>query len=122
MDIRMMLSVFHELDQMRKRERWTRQQLEAYQTSPCTGCANTPARSSFYQRFHKDSRTVRSKNCPSLPATVMKHFDELQTDRTVRLEDLRAHMANDHMESALTVTGHCHLQHRSSRHFPVQPR
>ena len=54
MDIGLMLSVFHELEQMRKREHWTRQQLEAYQTESLRGLREYAyAHSRFYQQFHK---------------------------------------------------------------------
>lgn len=97
MDIGLMLSVFHELEQMRKRERWTRQQLEAYQTESLHRLREYAyARSPFYRRFHKRLTDRPLQELPVLTkAVVMDHFDELVTDRTVRLEDLRTHMAND---------------------------
>jgi putative adenylate-forming enzyme len=97
MDVRMMLSVFHELDQMRKRECWTRQQLEAYQTESLHRLREYAyARAPFYQRFHKGLTNRTLQELPVLTkAMVMENFDELVTDRMVRLEDLRAHMKSD---------------------------
>lgn len=97
MDIRMMLSVFQELDQMRKRERWTRQQLEAHQTESLRRLRDYAyTHSPFYQRFHKGLTDRPLQELPVLTkAMVMEHFDELVTDQTVRLEELRAHVAND---------------------------
>ena len=97
MDIRVMLSVFQELEQMRKRERWTRQQLEAYQTVSLRRLREYAyARSPFYQRFHKGLFDRPLHELPVLTkAVVMEHFDELVTDRILRLEDVRAHVTND---------------------------
>ncbi|MCC6611844.1 MAG: phenylacetate--CoA ligase family protein [Anaerolineae bacterium] len=97
MDIRMMLSVFRELDQMRKRESWTRQQLETHQTESLQRLRDYAyVHSPFYQRFHKGLTNRPLQELPVLTKTMlMENFDELVTDRTVRLEDLRAHMAND---------------------------
>lgn len=97
MDIRMMLSVFQELEQMRKREHWTRQQLEVYQTDSLQHLRDYAyTHSPFYQRFHKGLTDRPLHELPVLTkAMVMEHFDELVTDRTVRMEALRTHMTND---------------------------
>ena len=97
MDIRILLRVFHELEQMRKRERWTRPQLEAYQADSLRRLRDYAyARSPFYGRFHKGLMDRPLHELPVLTkAMVMEHFDELVTDRTVRLEDVREHMATD---------------------------
>lgn len=97
MDMQIMLKLMNNLGELRQHERWTRQQLEAYQTESLHHLREYAyARSPFYQRFHKGLMNRPLQELPVLTkAMVMDHFDELVTDRTVRLEDLRAHMTND---------------------------
>lgn len=97
MDTRMILSVFHELEQMRKRERWTRQRLETYQTESLHRLREYAyAHSPFYQRFHDGLFDHSLHELPVLTkTTVMENFDELVTDQSIRLEKIRAHIATD---------------------------
>src|SRR5581483_11742907 len=97
MDLQLMLKLMNNLSQFRRHERWTRTQLEAYQAVSLRRLRDYAyARSPFYQQFHKGLFDAPLYELPVLTkATVMEHFDELVTDRTVRLKDVRAHMAND---------------------------
>jgi phenylacetate-CoA ligase len=97
MDMQIMVELINKLGQMRQRERWTRSQLEAYQAESLRRLRDHAyARSPFYQRFHKGLTDRPLKELPVLTkALVMEHFDELVTDRAIRLEDVRAHMARD---------------------------
>lgn len=97
MDIRILLKLMQNMGQMRQHERWTRSQLEAYQAASLRHLREfTYARSPFYQRFHKGLTDRPLQELPVLTkAMVMENFDELVTDRTVRLENVRAHMASD---------------------------
>lgn len=97
MDFQIMLKLMSKLKQMRQHERWTRSQLEAYQAESLRRLREFAyERSPFYQRFHKGLTDQPLQELPILTkATVMENFDELVTDLTVRLEDVRAHMAND---------------------------
>jgi phenylacetate-CoA ligase len=95
MNIRLILNLLHTLEQLRKHERWTPQQLEIYQNQALNDLRQYAyERSPFYQKFHK-GRTGRALNeLPVLTkAMMMEHFDELVTDRSLHLEDVRAFAA-----------------------------
>jgi len=54
MNIQIMLKLLNTLEQLRKHERWSRQQLEAYQTKALHDLRQYAyERSPFYQDFHK---------------------------------------------------------------------
>jgi len=97
MDLQLILKLMNNLEQMRQHERWTRPQLQAYQAESLSRLREFAyAHSRFYQQFHKGLFDRPLHELPVLTkATVMEHFDELVTDQTVRLEDVRAHMATD---------------------------
>ena len=97
MDMQIMLKLMITLGEMRKHERWTRPQLEVYQAKELLRLREFAyARSPFYQRFHKGLFDRPLQELPVLTkATVMENFDKLVTDRCVRLEDVRAHMASN---------------------------
>ena len=92
MDIKLMLKLLHTLEQLHQHERWTHPQLEAYQAESLHGLREYAyARSPFYQRFHKGLFDRPLHELPVLTkATMMEHFDELVTDRSLRLEEVRA--------------------------------
>jgi phenylacetate-CoA ligase len=96
-DLKLVLKLMNNLGEMRKHERWTRPQLEVYQAMALRHLRDYAyARSPFYQRFHHGLFDAPLHDLPVLAkATVMEHFDDLVTDRTVRLEDVREHMAAD---------------------------
>lgn len=97
MDPQFMPKLMNTLRQLRQRERWTRPQLEAHQAESLRRLReHAYARSPFYQRLHEGLFDRPLHELPVLTkAMVMEHFDELVTDRVVRLEDVRAHMARD---------------------------
>ncbi|HLA97088.1 MAG TPA: AMP-binding protein [Anaerolineales bacterium] len=97
MDMQLMLKLMNTLGQLRRHERWIRPQLEAHQTESLNRLREYAyARSPFYQQFHKGLSDRPLQELPVLTKTmVMENFDELVTDRAVRLENLRAHMASD---------------------------
>jgi len=84
-------------DACAQHERWTRQQLEDYQAHALHVCRSYAyAHSPFYQKFHHGLLDRPLHELPVLnKATVMEHFDELVTDREVRLSDLRRYLAGD---------------------------
>jgi phenylacetate-CoA ligase len=92
-----MLKLMNNLRKMRQHERWTRAQLQAYQAEAFRRQREyTYAHSPFYQRFHKGLTERPLGELPILTkAMVMENFDELATDPAIRLEELRAHMAED---------------------------
>ncbi|MBI3943220.1 MAG: phenylacetate--CoA ligase family protein [Chloroflexi bacterium] len=96
MDIQIMLKLFHTLEQLRKHDRWTHSQLEVYQAESLQRLReHAYTYSPFYQRFHQGLMDRPLRELPVLTkAMLMEHFDELVTDRAVRLEAVRAYMAH----------------------------
>jgi putative adenylate-forming enzyme len=88
-----MLKLLHTLEQLRKHEHWTLAQLDTYQAESLRRLREyTDARSPFYQRFHKGLFDRPLSELPVLTkAMMMEHFDEIVTDRSLRLEDVRAY-------------------------------
>jgi phenylacetate-coenzyme A ligase PaaK-like adenylate-forming protein len=93
MDLPIMLKLLAKLGQLRKHERWTRPQLEAYQAEQLRRQrAYAYARSPFYQQFHKGLEDRPLYELPILTkAMLVDHFDDLVTDRTLHLADVRAY-------------------------------
>lgn len=95
--MQIMLKLMNQLGQLREHDRWTRSRLEAHQAESLRRLREYAyARSPFYQQFHKGLFDRPLHELPVLTkSTVMDNFDELVTDRAVRLQDVRAHMASD---------------------------
>jgi phenylacetate-CoA ligase len=91
MNTRIMLKLLHTLEQLRKHERWTRPQLENYQATALLELRkHAYERSPFYQRFHKGLMDRSLAELPVLTkAMLMENFDDLVTDRTLHLENIR---------------------------------
>src|SRR5262252_6078678 len=83
-------------DSYLQHDRWTRQQLEDYQACALQACREYAyAHSPFYQRFHQGLTDRPLHELPVLTkALLMEHFDELVTDRTIHLEDVRHYLAD----------------------------
>jgi putative adenylate-forming enzyme len=83
-------------DSYLQHDRWTRQQLEDYQAHALQACREYAyTHSPFYQRFHRGITDRPLQELPVLTkAILMEHFDELVTDRTIRLEDVRQYLAD----------------------------
>src|SRR6266700_8176994 len=96
MDIQIVLSLLAEMRQFRQRDHWTRQQLEAHQAEALRSLREyTYAHSPFYGRFHQGLVDAPLHELPVLTkAIMMEHFDELVTDRTIRLEKVKAHLSH----------------------------
>ena len=94
MDFQIVLSVLSKMRQFRPRDHWTRQQLESYQADALRSLREyTYAHSPFYQQFHKGLYEAPLQELPVLTkAIMMEHFDELVTDRAIRLEEAKTHM------------------------------
>jgi phenylacetate-CoA ligase len=91
MDIRFTFKVLQAVRQLRTHERWTRPQLEAYQANALRQLREYAyAHSPFYQKFHSGLTDRPLSALPVLTkATLMENFDELVTDRAIRLETVR---------------------------------
>ncbi len=96
MDMQIVLSVLLHMQQFRTRDHWTRQQLEAHQAVALRSLRDYAyAHSPFYQWFHQGLTDAPLHELPVLTkAIMMEHFDELVTDRAIRLEEVKTHMRN----------------------------
>ena len=95
MDIRIVPGLLAELHRFRQRDHGRRHHLKLYQTRALYRLrVHAYARSPFYGRFHKNLMDRPFRELPVLTKdTLMEHFDELVTDRRVRLADVEAHVA-----------------------------
>jgi phenylacetate-CoA ligase len=77
-------------------EQWTRQQLEDYQARALQDCREYAyAHSLFYQRFHRGLTDRPLRELPVLTKSMlMEHFDDVVTDRTLRLRDIQEYLAH----------------------------
>ena len=96
MNMQIVLSLLSEMRQFRARDQWTRQQLEAHQANALRLVREYAyAHSPFYQQFHKGLYDAPLQDLPVLTkAMMMEHFDELVTDRAIRLEEVKMHLRN----------------------------
>lgn len=80
----------------RRRERLPREELLAFQQSQLDALRRfAMAGSPFYRRFHRGKEDRPLAELPVLTkAELMEHFDELVTDRTIRLADVEAHLSH----------------------------
>lgn len=91
MDIRLTLKLLRAMRQLRQHQRWTQARLEAHQAESLRqlrayACTYSP----FYQKFHKGLSDRPLTELPVLTkAMLMEHFDEVVTDRSIRLEAVR---------------------------------
>lgn len=74
-----------------KRDRWTRNQLLRHQATALDVLrAHAYAKSPFYQRFHSGRFDSPLQQLPVLTKkNLMENWNEVTTDRTLRLDDLR---------------------------------
>src|SRR5262245_52591669 len=81
--------------QLERSSRWTRADLERHQRSRLDALRRFAVeRSPFYRRFHAGLEQQPLQSLPVLTkAEMMEHFDDLVTDRAVRLADVEAFAA-----------------------------
>lgn len=96
MNMRIMLNVLSSLGELRQHDQWTRSQLEAYQAEALHRLrAYAYSESPFYQKFHKGLMGRPLSELPALTKSmVMEHFDDLVTNRAIRLEAVKEYVAN----------------------------
>ena len=96
MKIGIMLKLLHTLEQLRQHDHWTRPQLETHQAELLHHLrAYAYAESPFYQKFHKGLIGRPLSELPVLTkAMVMEYFDDLVTDRAIRLEAVKEYVKN----------------------------
>ena len=102
MDLRTIFRIFQNVSDLRRHERWTRPQLIAYQNKGLEQLRkHAYTHSHFYQRFHRGLFDHPLQDLPVLTKSMMmENFDELVTDRSIRLEELQAFF-EDRMEGRL---------------------
>ncbi len=86
-----LLTILHNVGQLRQHERWSRSRLETFQAESLRRLREYAyARSPFYQRFHHGLFDRPLAELPVLTKTMlMGHFDDLVTDRSIRLDAVR---------------------------------
>lgn len=94
--LRSMLYLLQRMQKFREHDRWTPEQVSAYQVDALRRLReHTYVHSPFYQQFHKGLFDRPLEELPVLTkANVMEHFDELVTDRSIHLEAVRAFLAD----------------------------
>jgi hypothetical protein len=80
-----------------QRDHWSQDQLRAYQRQRLAELVRyATAHSAFYRELYRDIDTNDEIHLEGLPAldkaTVMEHFDEVVTERSLRLADLERHL------------------------------
>jgi phenylacetate-coenzyme A ligase PaaK-like adenylate-forming protein len=85
----------------RARERWTAERIAQYQAARLRRLRDFAVdRSPFYRAFHAGRSDAPLCELPVLTKRVlMQSFDEIVTDRGIRLADVRAHVAGDTAET-----------------------
>lgn len=96
-DIGFLTRALAQVPRFRRRERWSRLQLEAYQACALRRLrAFAYARSAFYRDFHRGLLDAPLAELPVLTKrTMMERFDDLVTDPALRLRDVQAHVADE---------------------------
>src|SRR5262245_26069911 len=96
MNLPLIANVLWQRRQLRHHDRWTRRELEAYQARELYRLREYAyARSPFHAKFHKGLASRPLQELPVLTKDLlMEHFDELVTDRAVRLHDVEAFLAS----------------------------
>jgi len=87
--------VLGELRRLRSHDRWNANQLLEYQEQSFAALRQFAYKNSpFYQKFHKGLEKASLKDLPVLTKSmIMDNFNDFVTDRTLRLEEVRAHVA-----------------------------
>ncbi len=91
----MVLSLLPVLRRLSGRDQWTREQLERHQANSLRELrTHVYEHSPFYREFHKGLFDTPLQELPVLTkAQMLERFDDLVTDRSIHLADVRTHMA-----------------------------
>ena len=90
----LLLGVLRHRARLRRHERWSREELEVHQARALRRLRDhTYARSPFYAHHHRGLFDRPLHELPPVTkADLMGAFDEVVTDRSLHLEDVRAHV------------------------------
>ena len=96
MDVRAVVPLLRARSVLASHDRWTRDALLAHQSRALAELrAFAVARSPFYRELHQGLEAAPLDALPILTkATLMERFDELVTDRDVRLGEVEGHLAS----------------------------
>ncbi len=95
MNVVTIVELLRERAQLRARDGWTREDVLAYQVRRLADLrAFAMAHSPFYQDVHRGLERAPLSDLPILTkATLMERFDDLVTDREVRLADVESYVS-----------------------------
>ncbi len=95
------LRVFLKRRELERSCSWSPAQLTAHQTAQSARIRRfATERSPFYQRFHRGLETRPLEDLPILTKTVMmENFNDLVTDRAIRLAEVEEHLRHDDGDS-----------------------
>ena len=96
MDARAVIALLRARAVLASRDRWTRDELLTHQSRAIAELrAYALARSPFYREFHRGLHTAPLEALPILTkAVLMERFDDLVTDRDIRLGDVESYLAS----------------------------
>jgi phenylacetate-coenzyme A ligase PaaK-like adenylate-forming protein len=94
MDVRTLATVLARRRILRGHDRWSRRELEVYQAGALRDLRDfAVARSPFYARLHRGLERRALHELPIVTKNdVMQSFDDVVTDRTLRLADVRGYL------------------------------
>ena len=97
MNIADVARVLHHRRSFRQRDLWSRQRLLAHQARALTTLRKfTYAHSPFYRKFHSGLVDRPLEDLPVLTkAELMRNFDDVVTDRAIRLADIEEHLTRN---------------------------
>lgn len=95
MNLRLVLSVLAHRRRLRQRERWAPGAVATHRARALAELrAHATERSRFYKRLHRGLEGAPLEALPIVTkAALMEHFDDVVTDRRLRLADLEAYLA-----------------------------
>jgi putative adenylate-forming enzyme len=94
MNIALLASVLRERARLHSHERWSRDELLAYQAGKLEELRSfATARSPFYAELHRGLDRAPLEALPTVTkAQLMERFDDIVTDRAIRLADVERHL------------------------------
>ncbi len=94
MNVLMLIDVLRERRRLEAHNRWTREELLAHQARGLAVLrAYAVARSPFYRALHRGLEGAPLEALPTVTkANLMEHFNEVVTDRAIRLADVEQYL------------------------------
>lgn len=97
MDVGLLLRVLHRRRVLRAREAWSRERLARHQAEALRTLRDfAHDRSPYYRRLHAGLRGRPLADLPVLTkADLMANWDDVATDRRLRLADVETHLSDE---------------------------